>query len=1248
MRMPDLLPDYPSGSDRTYRRGTVEATLERRLTSRLKAAARRLEVTVEVFLQAAFYVLLARAGGDDFTGDDLPPEMIFTDLLIRLNQADKAAGAMNGASILQTTGVEEDVKLTIRYNACLMIPRTMRSLMDYLRRIVQAVVDDPGRRIAGIRLISPVEAAQIMEEFNDTEREYPLPENLHSLLENQAARRPDHTALIWPGIIARSTPAAAYSLHMSYNELKRRADCLARTLRRRGSVPGDIVGLMVKRTAAMIVGIMGILKAGAAYMPVEPGFPPQRQRYLLADSGAAIVLGTEEIESADGGDRHEDSGLPSNRPPASGSPPAYVLYTSGSTGLPKGVLVEHRSVLNIVMALAEAFPLSLLDRWLLKTSYLFDVSITEIFGWIPGGGSLAILEEKGEREPEAILEVIERLNVTHLNFVPSMFRVFLDFLNPGNRTSLSKLKYIFLAGEAVAPEPVNRFKAFRTGIILENLYGPTEGTVYASRYSLADWEGEGRIPIGRPLPNIRLFILDRSGNLLPVGLAGELCISGAGVARGYLNRPELTAEKFVRRGEETWYRTGDLARWRRDGHVDYLGRIDQQVKIRGFRVEPAEIERELCRHPALKDALLTMKEDRQGHRFLTAYYVPAAAGVSAQVSLREVLRNHLAACLPDYMIPAYFVPLERIPLNASGKVDRRGLPEPQIRLEEEGPPPRNEVEDRLAGIWSQVMGREDVHLGIDTNLFRAGGDSIKVIKFISRLNNVLEIKVPIACVFELATLRRLSEFIIRHHRDRWDPIHPLEKKEFYPASRGQARIWALNRRDEAAMSYMIPVLYYLEGELDQACFSRSLERLVERHESLRTVFEAAAGEVRQKIMDPGRITIPLFVADLRQAENSRAELDALFNSERHTPFDLGRGPLLRAGILRTGTEEWILLLTIHHIIGDYISCILLVRDLFALYRSYAHHPIGSPAPLKIQYKDYAAWYRRCLDSAAISVHRDYWLSRLLPPPPPLDLPLDRPRPRVQTFAGETVYFSIPGTLSADLTRLGRQNGATLFMTLLAAVYVFLYRYTGREDMAVGTPFAGREHPALANQIGFFINTLPLRLRLGGKETFLSVQSKTRQVVSEGLAHQAFPFDRIVETLGIPRDISRHPLFDVVVDMMDFSDPPAAGACRRLELSPVFHEEGDQPGEGRAGDPVTGIEAGRCKFDLTIYIFERRRWLDLAFEYNTDLFVRRTILTMCRRFRLLLESVCRNPALPVEALAMEEEIILPDIRSFARN
>jgi amino acid adenylation domain-containing protein len=648
--------------------------------------------------------------------------------------------------------IGDDLAISFEYCTKLFKKETIETFAGYLREITAVVLEEPGCRISEIEMMPETEKKRLLFDFNNTSTLYPKDKTIPGLFEEQVEHSPDNIALV------------DAALSITYGQLNRKANQLAGVLRARGVKPDTIVALAVERSLEMMTAIIAILKAGGAYLPIDPAYPEERIQYILNDSNAGILL---ESETNPNDQNEENLCIVSNfecgTSDLNSSNLAYIIYTSGSTGRPKGVMVSHGSAVNLLFTLQAKYPFEETDAYLLKTSYLFDVSVTELFGWFMGGGRLAVLEAGKENDPDHILETVVKERITHINFVPSMFRVFLNLLEQDGSMKLAGLKYLFLAGEALVPELVARFRELNTGVRLENLYGPTEAAVYASYYSLSAWAGEGSILIGKPLDNMGLHILDRYEGLVPVGIPGELCIGGAGLARGYLNRPELTKQKFCGGpgggfskeppGRRRLYRTGDLARWLDDGNIEFLGRIDHQVKIRGFRVELGEIESELLKVPGIEAAVAATGEANPGDTYICAYIVS-----TDEIDVPR-LREELGKNLPEYMIPSYFMQVDGIPLTTSGKVDRKALPALEIKAGKGYVPPRDSIEHQLAATWSEVLKVEKKHIGIDANFFQLGGHSLTATSLAAKIQNNLNVKVSLGEIFKSPTIRQLADYI---------------------------------------------------------------------------------------------------------------------------------------------------------------------------------------------------------------------------------------------------------------------------------------------------------------------------------------------------------------------------------------------------------------------------------------------------------------------------------------------------------
>ncbi|MCK5055225.1 MAG: amino acid adenylation domain-containing protein, partial [Candidatus Aminicenantes bacterium] len=777
---------------------------------------------------------------------------------------------------------------------------------------------------------------------------------------------------------------------LTYRQFREETDRLALFIKNKGVICGSLVGVVLDRSIEMVGGIFAVLKAGGAYLPLLPEYPEERKQYILKDSGAKIVITTRDVYKKPGipgvetvyideeiGSVGARRAVPEPTPSAGGL--AYVIYTSGSTGKPKGVVVEHRSVVNILTDLQKKYPLNESDTYFLKTSYVFDVSVAELFGWFFAGGRLAVLKKGGEKDPGEIITAIERTAVTHINFVPSMFNAFVDELKEENIHKLSTLKYIFLAGEALLPELVDKFRRFNTGIVLEDIYGPTEGTIYSSYFSLTRWQDGTSIPIGKPVQNVELYILDKDNNMQPIGVPGELCIAGKNLARGYLNQPELTAEKFVSGGvgSDFLYKTGDLARWLPDGDVEYLGRLDYQVKIRGYRIELGEIESQLLKHEDVKEAVVIARDDKAGDNYLCAYIVaknPDHVGAN--------FRQYLARTLPTYMIPAHFVEIEELPLTPTGKIDRKTLPEPEIKTGSGYAAPTNETEKRLVAIWADVLRIDMSVSGVDDNFFESGGHSLKVTRLLGRVHKEFNTEVPFSQIFKTPTVRGLASYINQTEKSKYSGLKAAKVKEYYPLPPAQKRLYVLQQMEPDSRAYNMPAVLSMEGKIDREKFEQVFKKLIARHESLRTSFTMIDEQPVQKIHKPEDIEFKIEDYEPTPPLYSTDEVIDRFIR----PFDLTQAPLLRAGLINIETENNILLVDMHHIISDGSSLALFIKEFISIYKG------EELPPLAYRYKDYSEWVNSDKGENVFKEQETFWLEQFAGTIPVLHLPLDYPRP----------------------------------------------------------------------------------------------------------------------------------------------------------------------------------------------------------------------------------------------------------------
>ncbi|HEX7242221.1 MAG TPA: amino acid adenylation domain-containing protein, partial [Longimicrobiaceae bacterium] len=880
---------------------------------------------------------------------------------------------------------------------------------------------------------------------------------------------------------------------------------------------------------------------------------------------------------------------------------AYVIYTSGSTGTPKGVLVTHRGVVNYLSWFdrevlgAEGFELPLVSR------LSFDAHVRQLFPPLLRGEAVRVLPEETVADPRALLAEISGRGRASFGGVPSLWSAMVELVRSGEAPRPEGVKAVLLGGEALSDELVERTRALFPDAAVWNHYGPTEATVNTTA---ARVDGAERVDIGRPIANVRVYLLDASGGPVPVGVPGELCVGGAGVARGYLGRPELTAERFVPdpfAGEPgaRMYRSGDRARWLAQGRLEYAGRVDEQVKVRGFRIEPGEIEAVLERHPAVREAVVVVREDR-----LVGYVVAESGAVASPPELR----GWLAERLPEYMVPSAVVVLETLPLTPNGKVDRRALTAPEPAPDGAGhAAPRTPAEEIVAGAFAEVLRAERV--GVDQDFFALGGHSLLATRVVARIRSALGVELPLRALFEAPTAAGVAERVDALLREgagvAAPPLVPVPRDGALPLSFAQQRLWLIDRLQPGSAAYNVPAALRVRGALDVAALERSLAEVVRRHETLRTVFGETDGEPVQTVRDPA--PVPVAVTDLRvlPADRRDGEARRLAAAEAARPFDLGEGPLLRAALLRLDEEEWALLFTLHHVVSDGWSTGVLVAEVSELYTALTEGREPVLPSLPVQYADYAVWQREWLSGEVLDRQLGWWRERLAGAPPLLELPTDRPRPRVQGAHGGRVAFELPPETSRGLRALSRAEGATLFMTLLAAWQILLARWAGTEDVSVGTPIAGRGRVETEPLIGFFVNTLVLRTEPEGSLSFRGLLERVRETTLGAYQHQELPFERLVEELAPQRTLAHTPLFQVMLALQN-------------------NERGELRMGGLEVEPLDAGGEGAAKFDLTLAMGEDGERLGGTLSYRAELWDAATVERMAGHFRVLLEAAAAGP------------------------
>ncbi|PUA26609.1 MAG: hypothetical protein B0W54_22975 [Cellvibrio sp. 79] len=1121
----------------------------------------------------------------------------------------------------RATGID----LTLEYATDLFKAETAQTLLQHYQMVITQLGDylagsdtqDIAKQIGELTLVDDFEKHILLGEFNNTAKEYPIEQTLSHVFETQANKTPDNIAV------------AFADSQLTYEQLNARANQLARHLRDLGVSRDKIIAVVLERSLELPVALFAILKAGGAYLPIGPNLPQDRIDYMLDDSQAQLVIShsqfSTQLENFSGQQLLIDqwllqgdlSSIDNNNLNANSGPDdlAYIIYTSGSTGRPKGAMIEHRAVLNRIFWMQDQYPLTEHDVILQKTPYTFDVSVWELFWWSFAGASVYFLAPDAEKDPQAIFSCIDEQKISVLHFVPSMLNASLEYLSASTLGSptmsaahkLQSLRNVFASGEALSPAQVENFNRLihtSSGAQLINLYGPTEAAIDVSWFDCPTSGTITRIPIGKPISNIRLYILDEQQRLVPRGIAGELYISGTGVGRGYINKPELSNEKFIADPffkNVRMYRTGDLCRWLDDGNIEYLGRLDHQVKIRGYRIELGEIESRLLGHSRIRDAVVIARQDAQNESYLCAYVVDRTTTADPHALTAE-LRNYLAQWLPDYMVPANIQVLDTMPLNASGKIDRHALPEPDQQLDDISAnycAPETALEKQLVQLWETALGRSPI--GLNDDFFALGGSSLSLIRLLSLITNTFGVSLPLSTFFETPILRDIAAVIAAsgdHSAHISIPVAP--EKIWYKTSASQQRMYILDQFEEASRSYLITALFRIQGKLDSAKLESSFRQLINLHEVLRTRFSVQGNSIMQTI--DADVTFALEHLKLPEQSDRKKPLENIIN-DCLQPLDLACAPLMRASLIEEHPDNYCLVIHWHHIIVDGVSINLLLKDLADLYNG------ETPASTSITFKDYAEWEQSDEYATLINDDKAYWLAEFQREIPTLTLATDFKRPAQRSFAGDRIKREIPASLMDAAQQFSEHQGYTLFMTLLAALNILLHKHTQQDDIIVGTPVAGRSLGNCDEICGMFVNTLPLSSPIDSRKTFTDYCEQVKQKVLLALEHQQYPFDHLVEQLDIPRDTSRNPMFDVMFALQNHGEQQLS--LDHLDTSPLI-----------CPLPI-------AKFDLTVTLFQLTNNILCDFEFCTDLFDSRTIENLADQYLYTLQTFISAPHLIID-------------------
>ena len=1070
---------------------------------------------------------------------------------------------------------EEGFCFSLEYSTHLFGEDTMRRLASHFVNILKQVAEDPGVKLGRLDMLTEAEKRQLILDFNRTVGPFPEGRTVHELFTHQVKKTPDAAAAVG------GAPAQAA---LTYAELQRRAARSADRLKGAGMGGGSIVGLMVRRSPEMLTALLGILETGAACLPLDPDFPAQRVRYMLKDSGAAVVITTEGLEISNPLWR----GVPEGRGVL-----AYVIYTSGSTGKPKGVAVSHDNVVNFITAMGEKIDFSAGKTILALTTVSFDIFVLETLLPLTRGLKVVVADEEQQRDPERLGRVIQHTGVDMLQVTPSRLRLILQ--DKESKQWLPGLTELIIGGEALPPELFQQIRGLCPRVY--NVYGPSETTVWSTLKDLSDEQGD-HITIGKPLLNTSIFILDRNGSLLPLGAAGELCIGGSGVAAGYLNNPELTAERFVnsiipsfhhsiipqfKRSGSTLYRTGDLCRFLPEGEIDFLGRLDHQVKIRGFRIETGEIESHLTAHPGIEEAVVVASEI-EADTLLCAYIVPQTSRTSRTNQTSPLkLRQYLSRTLPDTMIPAFFVSLEAIPLTANGKIDRRALPEPGLQAGRPLTPPRNRREAKLAEVWEEVLSGHDRSIGIDDNFFELGGHSLKAALILGRLQQAFAVNMPLAEMFKRPTIREMAGYIAAAGEDR-PGIVPTEQREYYAASFHQKRLWILHALGSGGTAFHMTQQLRLPRAIEADLIEKVLYRLMERHESLRTGFIEIDDEPVQWVRQAKEVRLPFRVADV--------------SSSVEAPFDLTAAPLWRAELIRLAPDHCELIFTVHHIVCDAWSLEILRQDFFAGYEGYRKIAAVQMPAVPWQYRDFSSWHNRRIDDPARrqESHR-FWQEALAGDLPVLELPMALPEGR--DHPGAVGYRCRVAKDTADrLKRLAAANHTTLAVVMLAGYIILLSQLSGREDILCALVSAGRDDGSLHRTVGCFIQSLLLRVQLDAEEGFYDFLRRLANRTAAVIGHQDYPLE-------------------LVLDELHMAYPPVGAAFNMLNI-PTQGVPPEQSAEDF--DPHIETPVPDAKFDVELYIKEYPEWIEIFWSFRRAMFDDEAIVTIAAAYIDLLDEL----------------------------
>jgi tyrocidine synthetase III len=1117
----------------------------------------------------------------------------------------------------------DEMAVMMEYNLHFYDDTSAKVLANHFIRTLELIANDFDAKISTINFITDYDNDLILNNFNLTKSDFPRLTVLEQF-ERQAERRPDALAI------------KSGNITLTYRELNEKGNQIAHYLIHEcGLKPQDKVALMVSRSEKVMTGIMGILKAGGVYIPIDVSSPKDRIEFCMEDSESHVVLTEKHVLDKlnfEGQDRlvcieDIDSEHTQNlHLPTHEDDLVYMIYTSGTTGNPKGSMVYHRSLSNNINWFSKQLEVTEHDSSILINSYNFDGSYQPVWAALTSGCLLHIPNET-LFDPDQILKYIKQEQITFMKIPPSTFGVLVNAQTFDDDPDVcNSMRNIVQGGEAINIKNLKKYFDSYPNAILTNHYGPTECTIgcTAQKIVKGTFESFAKQPvIGAPYNNQHIYILDTNNELLPVGVPGEICIGGAGVGKGYFKREELTAKKFITDPYfplNKIYKTGDQGRWLANGTVEFVGRIDNQVKIRGFRVELDEVAETLKDFGGIRDAIVMLhNHDNEDH--LLAYIVTN----KHEANLAEI-QAFMKSKLPEYMLPSYYVSIKQIPLTGNGKIDKRALPDPEIhrlRIKREVVAPSNETESKLLDLWTALL--DNPAIGVTDSFFEVGGHSLKATQLVSLIHKTFQVKVSLKTIFLEPTIEQLAKYINETSTNEYQSINPVAWASDYALSHSQYRLWVIDQMKVEQGAYNIPHAIRLKGKLKQDVFEKAINTVVKRHESLRTEFMMVDDEPRQRIIPIEKWEFIMDFHNLEGVGDADKIVGKMANMEVSRVFNLSKSPLFHTRLVRLSEVEHVFFFTLHHIISDGWSTQVFSEEILRLYSAFNNNTQNPLEPLRIQYKDFAAWQNHLLGSDSGTKLQEYWLKKLEGDLPILDLQTDFNRPKEKTFKGDTLVSTLNTEVSKKLVTYTQQNNGTLFMTLLAATKVLLYRYTGQQDIIVGSPIAGREHADLENQIGFYVNTLALRSQIDGTASFDSFFQTTKNNLLEAYQHQSYPFDKLIEQLNVPKNTDRNPLFDVVVAMQNNGDI-------KEELLKQSHLGISQ---FQNSEPFS-------KFDLTFTFKEQKEGLEIAVEYSSDLFSKARIQRLTNHLKNILNEISSNPSISIDEIPYLDKEELSEI------